>query len=278
MQCFQLIRKVLDEIYNNDLEGTEAEKDQAICEKLEKITDEYKNFQKGVNIDFTNPVSRFAYILKYVSCHADFVCKILKMSFRSAYFKKPNLIISCIGGGPGSDLLGILKYMEGLPLPTGSKTFCHLIDKEMLWSECWGDVYQLLDQTCDFSVTYLPLDVTDEKSWRPAKKYLKADVFAFVYFLSEIYKCKSVANDYMEHLFKKAKSGSLFVFLDNRTSSIYGWFDDLINANSLTVLESDKRTLRMNSSEEKTELGVYYNKFQNLKLSASIAYRVAVKP
>src|ERR1035438_6237386 len=114
MNCFQLIKSVLDELYLV-IPGKEPAKDDAIRKRLELFTSkQYPNLRKGVDIDYKDAVSRFAYIYRYTTSHANIVCSLIRSddTLRSL-FKQPSLTVACIGGGPGSDFLGILKYLDG---------------------------------------------------------------------------------------------------------------------------------------------------------------------
>jgi hypothetical protein len=75
MNCFQIIKSVLDEAYE-EIQGNEAEKDQLISDALEYLRVEYSKLIDGVDIDYSHPVTRFAYIYTYVTSHANIVCTI----------------------------------------------------------------------------------------------------------------------------------------------------------------------------------------------------------
>ena len=51
--------------------------------------------------------------------------------------------VACLGGEPGSDLLGILKYMMQADVSETSLT-CYIFDKERAWGDSWSDVARLL--------------------------------------------------------------------------------------------------------------------------------------
>jgi hypothetical protein len=106
-------------------------------------------------------------------------------------FKSNELRISCVGGGPGSDLLGVYKYVlhrqaikphDKMP----NMTF-HLLDKEDAWGESWSDVDAMTKSAISSSTMFRIIDVCDPVSWEKHKKFLQADLFTFVYFFSEIF-------------------------------------------------------------------------------------------
>ena len=72
MNCFQLIKSVLDEAYNA-IPGKKAAKDAAIEEALEGLSKAYKKLLKKGCLDYSDPARRFAYIYRYTTSHANIV-------------------------------------------------------------------------------------------------------------------------------------------------------------------------------------------------------------
>ena len=164
MNCFQIINSVLNDAYR-EIQGTEEEKDCLIKEAFQYLSDEYVNLSISTGINYNDPITRFAYIYKYVTSHANLVNTIIKGSQTLVdVFEKDKLNIACIGGGPGSDFLGILKYLminDKKPLIR-----FQLCDKEKTWIESWSDVDDKIDPEFRISTHYLPLDVTDPTDWK----------------------------------------------------------------------------------------------------------------
>jgi hypothetical protein len=119
--------------------------------------------------------------------HANIVFETIKLETGlQKLFKSSELKISCVGGGPGSDLLGVYKYIvhrqtikpnDSMP----NMTF-HLLDKEDSWGESWSDVDAMTKSAISSSTMFRIIDVCDQKSWEKHKKFLQADLFTFVYF------------------------------------------------------------------------------------------------
>ena len=67
-------------------------------------------------------------------------------------FDNQKVNVACIGGGPGSDFLGILKYlMTNKKSPTIKFQLC---DKEKTWAESWSDVDDKVDPGFRISTSY----------------------------------------------------------------------------------------------------------------------------
>src|SRR5687767_5983824 len=110
MNFFQLIKKVLDDAWA-EIAGPKKKKFAAINAELERLSPLYlKLAKKYQDIDYSHPLTRFAYVYAYVVSHAYLVYERIALSeaLRELFTRK-RVMVSCVGGGPGSDLLGILK-------------------------------------------------------------------------------------------------------------------------------------------------------------------------
>ena len=99
-----------------------------------------------------------------------------------------------------------------------------------------------------------------------------------IFFFSELYAYKDSCLPFFEFLFNGAKSGSQFLFIDNRNRMFYGWFDKIIEKYGIKTCKSGEGTIQIGDlAEEKSDLGVYYEKFGSPKLRSEIAYRICEK-
>ena len=276
MNVFQLIKSVLDEIYVR-IPGEQDEKDSKIRKQLASLRAAYAELQKGVTNDYSDPTTRFAYIHKYVTSHANIVYQLLKNCPElTRLFDNEQVNITCVGGGPGSDFLGILKYI--IRSDKAPHLRCNLFDKEESWAECWNDVDEKLKSALRISTFFVPFDVTDPNSWSTYQKFLKSDLFTMVYFVSEITTLREKAESFFANLFQNAKPGALLLFVDNNNEMFYGWIDQLTSQHGLKTIKSGETVVGMEDlSEEKRDLGEYYEKFEDPKLTANVAFRIYQK-
>lgn len=277
MKCFQLVKSVLDELYERIPAKSDSEKDSLISEKLEFLSKRYNNLLLNSEVNYSEFATKFAYIYRYVTCHANIVYQVIESSAEiRSLFELDRVNVTCVGGGPGSDFLGIIKYL----LLREKKPFlrCSLFDKEQSWSECWNDVDEKLDTQFRISTNFEPFDVTRTETWAEKGKYLKADLFTMIYFMSEVHSIKETAEAFFSNLFENAKKNSLFLYIDNKDSRFYSWFDSLASKNSFDVLRADQtREYIEDGSEEKQLLAEYFAKFGPPKLKAQVAIRICRK-
>lgn len=275
MNVFQLIQSVLNEIYKR-ISGDETAKDKQISAQMVALREKYKGLAKaGVPTDYADAVTRFAYIYVYVTSHANIVYQLVQgCEALLELLAREQVNISCIGGGPGSDFLGVLKYI--IKNKKTPRIKVNLFDREPAWNECWSDVDDKLG--LPISNTFTPFDVTKPETWKHYEKFLAADLFTMIYFMSEVNSLRAEAEAFFTHLFQNAKKGALILYVDNNNETFYSWFDALASAHNWKVLMSAEETLGLeDTSEEKTALEPYYSKFQVPKLKANIAYRVCQK-
>lgn len=275
MNVFQLIKSVLDELYKR-IPGKTAEKDKLINAQIKTLSKTYaKLSEEAPKTNYADDITRFAYIYEYVTSHANVVYQLIRDSadLRSL-FNKSQVNVTCIGGGPGSDFLGILKYVLKNKKTPSLKV--SLFDKEPAWSELWSDVDDKLGLS--ISNRFMLFDVTKPESYKPYEKFLSADLFTMIYFMSEISKLREQSEPFFKHLFENAKPGALLLYVDNRNQEFYKWFDSLISGHNWKVLMSNQVDLKIDdTSEEKKDLEPYYSKFPDPKLTAKIAFRVCQK-
>lgn len=279
MNLMQLIKLVLDDAYAEIGAPDDATKDAQIKAEIVNFSAEYGNLisKACAPIDYSNAVKRFAYIYKYTVAHADYIMQLIKgnTELRELLDKK-SIEVACLGGGPGSDLLGILKYL----IQTGAKDLnlkCYIFDKERAWGDSWSDVASVLKAPFQLYPVFQQMDVTDATTWASYQKFLRADLFTLSYFLSEVWKIKDAAEPFFERCLSQMKFGSMILFVDNNDSRFRDWFDAMAKKNNLVAVKSAEGKLCFSNDEEKNDLGVYFDKFGWPKRMSDAAWRIMKK-
>lgn len=276
VNTFQLIKSVLDEAYQA-IPGTEPIKDAAIQQALTGLRTEYRDLLNNGSLDYSDPVRRFAYIFCYTTSHANLVYGRISASRQlQQLFDREKLTVSCIGGGPGSDFLGILKYCLRAEKSLDLK--CQILDRDPAWSESWSDVDDKINAPFRMSTSYQPIDVADPNSWHTFRKHFQADFLTLIYFLSEVYALRGQATDYFKALLNGMRPGAVLLYVDNNDSRFTNWFDQMVAAAGLQVLVASTANELLPMHEEKRDLQPYYDKFGDPKLRSNIAYRIVQKP
>jgi hypothetical protein len=280
MKIFPLIEQVLDELYSQ-IPGREASKDEEVNRSLATLSEHYRHLVgKDEAIDYSQPATRLAYIYKYVTCHSNLVyTRIPRSSKLADLFNDGTISVACLGGGPGSDFLGILKYC--IEYNKKPDLRCQLYDREIAWGESWEDVDDKIKAADKLHTrtVYQPLDVTRSETYLPRSKYLNSDLFTMIYFVSEVYgRLGDGADDYFEHLFAGMRKGAQLLYIDNNHSEFTNWVEKKFDAHNLTIVKKGEGKEALPTEEEKKDLGKWYRKFSSSpKLEADVAWRIARK-
>jgi hypothetical protein len=278
MLLMQLIKRVLDDAY---AEISHKNKDDEIKSRIQLLSRKYHRLGSATDsdlIDYSCPITRFAYIYKYTVAHADYVMQLVTRcdAVAGLFQKKSTVRVACLGGGPGSDFLGILKHM--IKEDSDSTLLAYLYDKERAWGDSWGDVATLIgDQKFQIITNFNQMDVTDKTTWKSYAKLSQTDLFTLSFFMSEVYKIRSSADEFFEHCISTAKDGALFLYIDNGSSSFYGWFDQLASKHGLKNIKTGQCEMSFSNEEEKRDLEPYFSKFDWPKRKSDVAYRIAKK-
>jgi len=246
---------------------------------LQTLSSTYKTLLAKGGPDFSDPVVRFAYVYCYVPAHAHWIHELLELSAdAAAVFDAPKVRVACIGGGPGSDLVGILKFLDtrGGASPA---LFCEIVDGCEHWKVTWADLGFSLDVPMPLNTDYVIHRVGDPAVWTHPTKFAKADLFTLNFFVSEIAHLEEMAWEYVEQVLRQAKAGAVLLFNDNNDSRFYGPFDQIAERCGWEAYVSQNGHRRIYDTGEKLDdLGRFKEKFgRSSKLGGDVAYRVLGK-
>lgn len=276
MNCVQILKSVLDECYTQ-ITGTIEEKNNSIRDALAELRVGYSRLESSGCFDYSNPAKRFAYLYCYTTTHANIVADVCNWSPDIlSLFENTKALISCIGGGPGSDFLGVLKCCAHRRLAPQLVAF--ITDRESSWGESWCDVDSKTPSDIQTSTSTLCIDVRHPEQYQVFKKLLQADLFTMVYFVSEVYADRDKTESFFDYLFSNMKSGAIVLFIDNNSLVFYRWFDAMAERHGMSFLNSTTYDYTLPFDEEKSDFGEYYGLFGSPKLKANIAVRILRKP
>ena len=278
MKCFEVVRKVLEDTYQ-EIPGSDETRDQQITAALNNLSSTYAKVLTGGGPDFSDPVIRFAYVYTYVPAHAHWVSELIGWTQEAQQvFEAEKVRIACIGGGPGSDLVGMLKYLDerGGEMPG---IFCEIADGCELWKRTWAEVAFALDRNVRLVTDYVTQLVGDPDVWTHPSQFEKSDLLSMNFFVSEIVHLGETAWEYIEEVLKRAKPGAVLLFNDNNDSRFFQKFDEISSRLRWETLRNGTGTRKIyDPGEKKDELSDFREKFGRVsKLSGSVAWRVLRK-
>jgi hypothetical protein len=287
MTIFELVKIALDELYADGRREYGDNLDDRIRETMKYLSRSYGqlNLPNRTPVDYSDPATRFAYVYKYTAAHGDYLVQVLEMlrdQLGSQIFAGRSVRISCVGGGPGSDIIGFLKFLdENGNNKSIEKVTCYLLDKEQAWADTWTELGECLDMKVHVNTNFQILDITDPVSWKIQRKFLQANLFTMSFFASEIYSLRKLdtVKSFWSELFSGAESGSLFLYSDNGHSCFNDYIDEQWNGAGLErVIGDDNMRFIPRYSEQASDLGEYLMKFgQSPRIQGTVTYRVLRK-
>jgi hypothetical protein len=257
---FELVRSVLDEMYPALEKEHGANVGKAIRERSDQLSKQYGKLDSGKRepIDYSSSLTRFAYVYMYVTAHASWAAGLLAVSPDLVKLLKNNSLLHAtfLGGGPGSELIGLLKAAQAAKRKAGLS--CFLLDYEDGWAETWADVDQKVN--ADFKLTTMvrKVDVCNPPKPENIVKASNADMFFAIFFLSEIHSFADKCGTFFDNLVGTMKSGAYVVCIDNAVPAFINFGKQLFPAKYFELLHEDKSmALRISPNEEKKALGPY---------------------
>ncbi|XP_038055863.1 uncharacterized protein LOC119727861 [Patiria miniata] len=192
---------------------------------LRKISHMYKG---GLSIassqyrsDWSNPANRCAYVFLYLMQHCHLVYFSLEQCtsrILNSWRNKSNLKVCSIGGGPGSDLVGLTTFLRthGIFPPSLE---CRVLDLYPNWKDTWDTIHQCIPQyfrvayeRCDV-VRDMGLTVTTHRFIRQADMLTLVKLFSAV---SAFFRADPGRGDLLRSILREIKPGCFVLYVDNQ--------------------------------------------------------------
>ena len=229
----ELVRNVIEQAVALHAANTQQPQDQVLSQIKDHIEATSREYRKDEpDIRYRDPLCRLGYLYMNVPAHATLFEKVLMESDNLG--RKINnasqgvLNICSLGGGPGTELLGIAKYFQQRPdLVPPRKIAFTVIDNVLEWAETWQQLADAVEEDFRSSYpqqvfapptinqTFLPLDVLNHSSYENyAFQFGKADIVVFNYLFSENKTRLGGAQQALESLARVTSKNCAFVVID----------------------------------------------------------------
>lgn len=270
---------MLDHFYNIETPATGLDDRVNAC--LATISSNYLNGNTSPALDLSCSTSRLAYLYQYFSVHSRHLAKTLTEARKvngGPLFTGQEICVACLGGGPGTDAVGVLKYLrESSSEPQQFQ--CCVLDNEPAWNQNWQPISQLLGSVTPF---FAITDATVPMSADGHGYVSTADLITISYLVSAVqkYDANNVVTNYFQSVFSMVKKGALIVYVDNAGSHT-SFFDSMLVDQGLTLVRSwdyQDGPKWGSFGEDLVPLDLYKDKFAwDFKISAKLSYRVLRK-
>ena len=234
---FDIIREIL----NRSIEAYMLDNNQSRSEVLVEIrkqidSTQVQHYKKhdDPEIDYSNPLCRLGYLYRHAGVNATFFERILidDQKLQSAVthaIGRGDLNICSLGGGPGTEMLGIGKYLltHGTEMP-GRIDFT-VLDNVHPWAETWKELANHVERKLHGELgtskpivasSFLPFDVLDPTSYSNYTSMFKSvDILICNYLFSENKLNLDKAGQAVERLVHMTNPACVFAVIDRLESN-----------------------------------------------------------
>jgi len=240
LNIFGFVKEFLDEILNDVKEDNDEKKYEKISDACSELYNVYKGkplMEKNrEDIDYDNPKIRFAYVYRNTPLHSIILFNIIStVNTLSSLMKQDSLTVTCLGGGPGSDVFGLLLYRYKNKIK--EKFSCALYDKA-LWQNCWVNLVNCLpvyDLTAN--IVFMMFDATQHEN--PCK-IPKCQLIIMQYFVSEMYKYREKFSKYFKSIASTFQKDTLVLIVEMNWFQFLEWINEVMSYAGLESIEKWK--------------------------------------
>jgi hypothetical protein len=274
---FRILRSVILDAVGSfcDCQGiTQDEAFATVREYLHSNRAEY--YTDSPNLNYEDPLCRIAYLFTYVAAHANVFENALY-----AYDELKGVIeavatsggeqfeVCSLGGGPGSELLGLARFIERRKSP-GSFACVEfvLIDRIREWAETWDALYHgLQDYFRDVygsdarlwpllvSRSFLPVDLTKTGDYANFATMFSQRLFVLNYVVSELLSSMEEFAQVFNIIAQGAPQGAHFIFIDRGEKRLEDYVERLVRESDLEFCGIRHKNESMDTDQDKADLG-----------------------
>lgn len=300
VRFFKILDYVLRQGIANICRVRRISEDQAIIEAREYLmANSAEYYRDDPCLQYNDPFCRIAYLYAYVGAHANlmdnafYVFPELRDFVRQLVHNSGSLTVCSLGGGPGAELLGFVKFIERERESNDLVDLSFvLIDNVPEWDETWYALVNGLEQA--FKDTYggvrrtwpvivnrsfLSLDLTRADDFRQfIGRFGDVHIYVLNHTVSELMAHADRFAEVFEVIVDKASDGTYFLVIDRSQAEVSGLADRLLQSCGLVNLGAREEKKNMDGDEQKTDLGEWYLRMdRDPKLRWNAFYALAQK-
>ena len=237
MSPLQTVSHTLDALYADVFDAHPKQADAKIKEAFKKLSTSYFAIGKPnrVRPDYTDPATRFAYGYKYVGCHAYVLRRVLGKLPRPSFLSKDALDVTCIGGGPGSDLIGVMDFISRAKPNSGlEKVEFSIFDKEPGWQRNLEIVEAKIPFDIEVGTAFHDFDATDVPKKSLKRALCQADLVTISFLVSELLELD--CSTFWNAVFNEIPSGCLVAICDIGSDGLQAFLEQFAKRKDLKEL------------------------------------------
>lgn len=234
---FGAIGKLLENLDQAGADEHQDNWDNIVIKQLSELEESYKilRVRDRKLINYSELSTQLAYVFMYAIGRAEFTFEIIKRlssAVDGKLFSDGELRVSSIGGGPGSELAGLIKFLESDACGAKiTRITYRVFDKEQNWRHVVEQLCESLDTKIQINLIFVALDVEDTAAcYRVSLS--EDDLIIMSFFVSEV--CEVANRDdviaSLNHLLGTVSTKSHLFYNDSDAYSFYTFINERTNA------------------------------------------------
>jgi len=202
-----------------------------------------KYYSNTDNPDYGEKIKKFCYLYKYSVAHGYYIYSTLKRTnpkIKPSIFSRNPTRIACIGGGPGTEVIGLCRYFREVEAENlGNLVEVTIFDKEPSWEEACQRILECVSPEINIRLRFVAFDATQPETYSGID-FSGFHLIMANFFASEIRKAKNIgaSKGFWKHMFESMGAGKIFLVVDFADSDGRGWdyIDGVIPSSATDVI------------------------------------------
>lgn len=232
-----MIEEIFEKLlYSLDQQGQDEREDdwsEDVSTSLESLRESYDTLtvKDRAAIDYGELATQAAYVFAYAIGRAEFTYQLLKRhraALGAPIFSGDKVTITSIGGGPGSEIAGLVKYLLDPESDENVKSIKYwVLDKDKAWEHLCQSVVDSLEAYIPVELNFIAVDLCKPKSFKNIS-LAGDDMIILSFIISELCALtdKDKAESTLRELYQTLDNGAKIFYNDSNASSFYYFFND----------------------------------------------------
>ena len=229
-------------------------------------------------IPYQNPLCRIAYLYGTTPANANLIEHVFEEDTDLANYvevlqnERGQVSVCAFGGGPGTELLGIAKWIENRCFHAQIALEFLLLDRVNEWLDSWLAIKRQIESRfrenlganrnnwpLTITGSFSTIDITNTTNFGNLGTVFDQDIYVLSYVVSEIFENVQDLRSFTTYMAGYAPLGAKFLFVDRKEQRWKTEVSNLAAEAGITLSVFHDTTSSMSTDEQKTDLGRIYD-------------------
>ncbi len=279
IKYFEILGKVIESNIAQYATLRKITYDAAYTEVVRHLINNSNEWKSGrqPQIPYHDPLCRIAYLYGIAAANANLVekafreCTDLQNHIEELQARNDQVCVCAFGGGPGTELLAIAKWVDK-NRPSLQITLDYLLlDKVSEWIESWqaikrqielrfrADMGSKANWPLTLNGTFSGIDITDTSGFANYGNVFGQDIYIMSYFVSEVFDDMESLKDFTKMMVAHAPINSKFLFIDRNEQKWKRSITEIADEAGISLDRFHDVSGNMDNDESKTDLGKIFD-------------------